>query len=211
MMSRSCVLPNCTSSDPSRSYFPFPHNVVLRQLWLEACGLTTITEDQFVCRYVTRSMRMFSILFSTIKVSFFLCNKFAPYLVFKHFLQMLFLRIFKFSHCIETGKSTYISCYYFFSDHFTVSDFTCSRTKTELLPEAVPNASNLAPPNKATSAYILEHLEHQTDNEFVSDLCGGEESDSPAAKIKPFWKNTDPEAVLSVIVDRKAGTLDSYY
>jgi len=143
MMSRSCVLPNCTSSDPSRSYFPFPHNVVLRQLWLEACGLTTITEDQFVC-----------------------------------------------------------------SDHFTVSDFTCSRTKTELLPEAVPNASNLAPPNKATSAYILEHLEHQTDNEFVSDLCGGEESDSPAAKIKPFWKNTDPEAVLSVIVDRKAAIVE---
>ena len=127
------------------------------------------------------------------------------------FSKMTRCSLIKFSHCIETGKSAYISCYYFFSDHFTISDFAYSRTKTELLPEAVPNASNLAPPNKATSAYILEHLEHQTDNEFVSDLCGGEESDSPAAKIKPFWKNTDPEAVLSVIVDRKAGTLDSYY
>ena len=129
------------------------------------------------------------------------------------FSKMTRCSLIKFSHCIETGKSAYISCYYFFSDHFTISDFACSRTKTELLPEAVPNASNLAlaPPNKATSAYILEHLEHQTDNEFVSDLCGGEESDSPAAKIKPFWKNRDPEAVLSVIVDRKAGTLDSYY
>ena len=95
-------------------YFQRPVEVIF-SFSSQCCPETTLARGVWphnhqrrpICLQVTRSMRNVSILFSTIKVSFFLCNKCAPYLVFKHFLQMLFLRIFKFSHCIETGKSAY--------------------------------------------------------------------------------------------------------
>ena len=45
----SCVVPDCSSTDPDRNFFTFPKNKVMRRLWLEACSLQDCAESDRVC------------------------------------------------------------------------------------------------------------------------------------------------------------------
>ena len=110
-------------------YFQRPVEVIF-SLSAQCCPETTLARGVWphnhhrrpICLQVTRSMRMFSILLS-IKVSFFLCSKFSPYLIYKHFLQMLFSK--KTRHYLSYKKRSQTKCYKQSDTIFQLS-FHCS-------------------------------------------------------------------------------------
>lgn len=46
---KTCAVEGCTEANPQKIY-NFPHNSVMRQLWMESCGLDQVGDCQGVCQ-----------------------------------------------------------------------------------------------------------------------------------------------------------------